>query len=80
LEGVVAVHFGHLAVHQDGVEAIGGEPSQRLTAVADHLDAAAAAFEHARGDDLVEPAPRRARGHAVARSRAPFVSGFSHAA
>ena len=30
----VAIHPGHLAVHQDGVEAIGGERSQSFAAVA----------------------------------------------
>jgi len=54
----VAVHAGHLAVHQDRVEAFGGERSEGFCAVADDLDATAAAFEDPRGDDRVDLAAR----------------------
>ena len=53
---LVAVHVGHLAVHQDRVVAPRGERLERLAPVADDVDAAAAALERASGDDLVDGA------------------------
>src|ERR1019366_1131056 len=51
---LIAVHFGHLAVHQDRVVALPGERLYGLASVTDDVDAAAAAFEHADGDDLID--------------------------
>ena len=76
---LVAVHVGHLAVHQDGVVALRGERLERLAPVADDVGATAAALERADGDDLVDgavlgdqherrrTAPRRTGGAFISR-------------
>ncbi len=52
--GLEAVHDGHLAVHEHGVEGGLGEPFERLGAVVGERDLGARALEQALGDMLID--------------------------
>ena len=53
--GVVAIHLGHVAIHQDEIEVLFGARIKRLDAVVgDHHAVALQLVEHADGDRLVD--------------------------
>ena len=52
--GLVAVHHGHLAIHENEVVAIGGDHVDGFFSVGGEFDGKAEALEHARGDELID--------------------------